>query len=159
MGKQFETCFKNFSRQANVTDAHSVLTPENATSLAAVVQRHPITPVSRLAAQSGITPYNMWRILRKTLYIFPRTIQCRRTIPVLTERQREDLGNVMLDMIDGSGFDVSQIWFIEEASFHLDVVVNGLNGDFEVPETLKHDHKLPFGLHSPAERSLAYTKR
>ena len=71
MGKQFVTCSKNFSRQAMLRmryTTYSVVTPKNAPSLAACNQRHPTTSVSRLAAQSGITPSNTWRNRRKTLH-------------------------------------------------------------------------------------------
>ena len=114
MGKQFVTCSKYFSKQAtwwmldsgNVGPTHSVVTPENTMSLTVVVQRYPTTSVCRLAAQSGIKACSTGRILKETLHMFPYKIQCQHAIPVRDGRQREDFVNVMLDMIDDSGFDV-----------------------------------------------------
>ena len=74
--KTIRDLFQKFQQNANVADAlvgnlgptHSILTPENATLLAAVVQLHPTTSVLRFAAQSGITPSSTWIILRKRPY-------------------------------------------------------------------------------------------
>ena len=113
-----------------VGPTHSVVTTKNATSPAAVVQRHQTTSVHRLAAQSGIRPSSTWRILQKTLHIFLYKIQWCHAIPVRAKWQWEDFANVMLDMIDSSGFDINQIWFTDKDNFHLDGVVNGHNWRF-----------------------------
>ena len=75
----------------------------------------------------------------------------------------------MLDMIDGSGFYVNEIWFTDEAIFIWMVSLTGTTGDFGIPKThtcLRHDYcianKLPFGLHFPEKGSLgsfSYMKR
>lgn len=154
-GKTIRELFKKFQQTGNVADAyvgnvgptHSVVTPENATTLAAVIERHPNKSVRRLAAESGITPSSTYRILRKTLHMFPYKIQCRHAIPVRAERQREDFANEMLNMIDGSGFDVGRIWFTDEAHFHLDGVVNRHNWRFWGTEKPHFSHARP--LHCP----------
>ena len=61
--KIIHNLFQKFQQTGNKVDAfvgnvdptHSVVTPENATSLATVVQYHLTTSVRRLAAQSGTT--------------------------------------------------------------------------------------------------------
>lgn len=87
-GKTIRELFKKFQQTGSVADAlvgnvgrtHSVVTPENATRLSAIIERRPSMSVRRLAAESAISTSSTYRILRNTLNMFPYKIQCRQAV-------------------------------------------------------------------------------
>ncbi|KFM70309.1 hypothetical protein X975_19836, partial [Stegodyphus mimosarum] len=89
-GKTIHELLKKFQQTGKVADVlvenvglmHSVVIPENAMRLAAVIECHSNKSVRRLPAESRITPSSTYRILRKTLHMFPYKIQCWHAIPV-----------------------------------------------------------------------------
>lgn len=85
-----------------------------------------------------------------------------KAVPVRAERQRQEFMNEMLDMIDGSVFDVNRMQFTDETHFGNQVVsLIDTIGEFEVPKsplilrtTTPFPQNLPCGLQFTAKSSL-----
>lgn len=107
--KTIRDLFQKFQQTGNVAFAlvgnmgrtHSVVTPENSTTLAEVIERNQKKKNTdrTLAADSRIKPSSPYRILLKTVQMFHYKIQCRNAILFRAERQREVSANEMLDNI------------------------------------------------------------
>ena len=73
---------------------------------------------------TGLKYTSMQKILKNNLRLSPYEFQSHQAIPVKTVQQRVDFANQSLTMIDNDGFDVSCIWFTDEANFYLNGIVN-----------------------------------
>ena len=89
-------------------------------------EKHPTTN----CISDGFEVHDHAKILKNSLELFPYKIQSHQTIPMKAEQQRVDFVNQILTMIDNDGFDVSCIWFTDEALHGLRYALEALSAPF-----------------------------
>ncbi|KFM66589.1 hypothetical protein X975_14119, partial [Stegodyphus mimosarum] len=85
--------------------------------------------------------------IKNSLRLFLYKIRSHQAIPMKAVQQRVDFAKQILTMINNDRFDVSCIWFTDEAHFHLNGIINKQNWRFwgaENPHLCEEE-----ALHSP----------
>ncbi|GBM15750.1 Adipocyte plasma membrane-associated protein [Araneus ventricosus] len=118
------------NRVGNVCPRQTVVTPENFSKVSGIVHQNSRNTVRRIASKTGLKRSSTQKILRDILRMFPYKIQCHQAIPIKAVRQRFDFVSEIPTMNDNEGFDVSCIWFTDEAHFHMNGFVNKQNWRF-----------------------------
>lgn len=149
------TLFQKFERTGSVNDDRIgnvgrpclSVTESNAEAVQQVIQQRPRTSVRRVASCTGLRRMSTHRLMRHSLQMFPYKIQTHQPLSPNAINARYNFANAMLQLVDDGELDVGNIWFSDEAYFHLDGYVNKQNSRIwrsENPHIAE-----PASLHSP----------
>jgi transposase len=114
-------------KSGNVGRPSTASTSENVEKLEAMFERSPCKSVRRAAQQLGMSKTTVHRLMRNELKLFPYKIQTHQPLHEQDMARRLDFANVCLNMIENNEIDSGNIWFTDEAHFHLDGYVNKQN--------------------------------
>lgn len=102
-------------------------TPENVEKVKSIIEKSPTKSIRRTAQQASLSATSTYRIITRELQLFPYKVQTHQPISIQAQSQREDFANIISDMIDRWEIEADDIWFSDEAHFHLDGYVNKQN--------------------------------
>lgn len=93
----------------NISLKKTIVTSENVAIVSGFNWQNSRKSIQRIATEIGLKHFSTQRILRNNLHMFSFKIQSHQSIPIQTVRQRTDIANQILRMIDSEEFDVSHI--------------------------------------------------
>ena len=105
----------------------TVTTDENIERAKQLFEAEPETSIRRGAQQLGISKSTLANIVRHHLNLYPYKIQLYHQLTDGDTLRRFHFANVVVEMIECGQLDPGQIWFSDEAHFHLRGFVNKQN--------------------------------
>ena len=105
----------------------TVTTEENIEKAKQLFENEPETSIRRGAQQLGISKSSLANIVRHELNLYPYKIQLYHQMVDHDVSRRFDFANVIIEMMESGQLDPRQIWFSDEAHFHLRGYVNKQN--------------------------------
>lgn len=121
----------------------TVRTPENIARVRASIERSPKRSVRKRAQALRLCKTSLLRILHKDLNLHPYKIQIVQALKPTDYPARLHFSEIMLTR----GIDIHNLWFSDEAHFHLSGYTNKQNCRYWAPENPQELHQRP--LHSP----------
>jgi hypothetical protein len=128
--KQFKL-YNHFNNDGSVLERkgrrpQSVSSPENTDAVRVALQGSPNKSTRKAAAQRGISRRSVQRILRSYLNLYQRKITVLPKFTVQNKHQRI----AFAEWAQKNEVSFKNVWFSDEAQFHLDGVVNKQNVRF-----------------------------
>ena len=97
-------------------------------------QANPRSSLRRAAQEVGISRESLRRITVEDLSLHAYKIQVHQPLTERDENRRLDFSNLMIEKLENRAIDIGQIWFSDEAHFHLNGYVNKQNYRFWATE-------------------------
>lgn len=136
-------------RKGNSGRKASIVTSENLAKINGVIQKQPKTSVRRLASLVGVSKSSVHRVLKTNLGLTPYKISSHQLLSKLDQEQRVKFCNWLKAKCCRSDHFLHNVWFSDEAHFHLCGQVNrqnlrfwGLTPPDEVLQTPLHSPKV-----------------
>ena len=114
----------------NVGRPATAITPENIEKVRKIMEKSPKKSTRRGGPLASMSSTSFWRILRTELNLFPYKIQIKQRLSPENAAKRLEFADIILPMIFNEELDPKQVWFSDEAHFHLDGYVNKQNWRF-----------------------------